>query len=295
MGRFESLEVEGIIEEQSLAEIGVLLENLIIIGSNQKSLVLENLKFYANKEVAIKELTTLDSIIKYQIPILDWLLMRNLVLNGILTENATFKESDDRLNLCFSKEDYLSAISYAFYLLMTRNKIVTEGSEEVPAFAVKHLSFTLNKESYILILSSNNLDKLPHDWITSFNVEKISKPMKNRLKAGIAGSRTINIFKNYNWKEDIDDSLKQICLRLRKIAQEGPFWEFHPIKDKLSGLSFAKNLNGIILESFSEESINKMVKSRAIYKMINKEDTLNNWKNWDDSVYNIFKSKIFQS
>lgn len=232
-------------------------------------------------------------LIKSNMPIFDYFILIKYRDKFKENGNVEFILNDD-VPTKFNESDYGKAILCAYYLMITRNKLIVEQDEKLPMFLVKFLNVS-PEYNYKKYLTNNNINIIPKNWIRNIKFDNLGNSMLNRFKLGIAGSRFFNIFKLYPWIPRTDE-LETVCNIIKMIATDGPFWEQHPefLPEVLRGISIAKNLQNLILEVYDDKDIKNMVKNRHLFKYPVKTLGSVEYKTWTSEFGSLFKNKLFK-
>jgi hypothetical protein len=283
-----------ILKGNSLSDMGNLLTTAISVGADPNCVFISSLKFYANVEIAVTKVNTFSDAVKYQIPILDWLQAVKLQRTDSRFKELKFTANTERINSQLQLKEYASALAFATFLIVVRNKYWPDDEkEEIPAFAKKYLGFNMKKDLYLSALTVNDIRQIPKDWVKSVDMSCLPVAMVNRMCMSVAGYRNLNALLKHKERDDLDARTKEQLQLMRSVAERGPFWEGHPIDGISSNYALSKNAMGLIKAAFSEEVIKEMVAEKSIFSAPNKNNLSNDWKGWDGVVYRLMRTPIF--
>lgn len=240
-----------------LANIG---QKLPIQGFNKRMVRLSDLRFKSKTMLRDDKILNLEEICQYGIPVIDYILFLDLKIKGY---NINF-ELDAELG-SINETLAIKCFSMAYYLLMTRAKLTYDVGEKLPKFLESFNDHEISYKEILSALSRNNFEGMDHSWIRNVDISSLGEEAKSRFKAGIAGCRDINIFKNYSVTRTLDQKTNELVLKLRDLALSGPYYEQHPIlmPDDLKSQSISKNLCNLIIEVYDDKEIMSMVKDKA--------------------------------
>jgi hypothetical protein len=280
----------GIYISTDLNLYGEALLDLINVASQLKKVEFGTLKFTCRSSFDKSKLLTFKQILDYRIPIFDYVIFLNLTeeerekVNWIVNkENLPYLES----TVCFS-------VLYTYFMVLTRNKFNLNENEKIPSFLMKFMTVPMSIEDIKSCLSSNDLNLFNHNWIKSIDISTLSIALKNRIRQGIAGMRLFSIFRDYIPDKTLNSNLKDIHEIVSRVAKSGPYWEMHTLFQPLalSSISLNSNLNNLIIDCFSEEQIDIMIKQKSLYRKPIYNERTKAYLKWDSSFENLFVEKL---
>jgi hypothetical protein len=259
----------------------------VLSKSSDKSLIkIEGLKFIINSG-DLKVGMSLDEISAVGILPIDyfeWTVLTNLGYEIEVSINA-------------DQEPYDSVIAgkvlvYLVFIGFTRGKFSLGPDESMPKFCESFLGLNMPRAEIERYTSVNNINNLNSTFLQNIDVRSLGDAFYNRIKAGIAGSRYFNVFKDYKFKENISREIKEKADMIAEIARGGPYYEMHPfmVPNNLKGISIGKNLANLILETFSEDSIKEMVKNKSLYSKPVFSSNHSLYLQWDSTFKNNYKT-----
>jgi hypothetical protein len=193
-----------------------------------------------------------------------------------------------------SLHEIARCVFYTYFFLLTQARYpVKTGGEGQPAVA-NFLRVVMGMDqpqgTYIEKICSFSPQKFDPAWVKFVNFGNFGQEALSRFGLGVAGYRMFGPFKIYTARADISQELRNAVMFARSIAIANPSWDVHPLTRKPEILTrrgnLNKNLGNLILEVFTEEQINEMVKSKMLYKKPDKEPNYQNYLTWtvDDDI-----------
>jgi len=259
--------------------------------SNPLVILLSDLKLKCAILPNVEEIKTVEQIYNHGIPIFDFFIYKYLKSKNI-DKSFTVEKTKDLGTFT----EYLQAIFSLYFVLMTRGKTALNDNEFLPKFLSTYLNIKMDFAEITKRLSSNPLSSLSHNWIKDINISELSKPVQQRLLSGIAGTRIFNIFKSYvpNNLMNINASIVRVYNLVKEIANSGPFFEMHPffMPTELASISISKNLNNLLIEIFTGDELNEMVRCKSLYALPKMDNRFSNYKNWNKETFSKFITKL---
>jgi hypothetical protein len=288
MMNFESI---GVYIDNNLEQFAESILSLINIASQPDKVELHTLRFISGRKFDVKAPINLKNVMRDRIPIFDLIIYANLT--ELQKSKVTWVIDDNRKN--YSETQISFSCLFIYFMLMTRNKITPNDNEQIPSFLERFMSVPMSVEDIKDCLSSNNLDKFNHKWIKNIKIDSLSLTLQNRFKQGIAGMRLFSVFRDFPIDKDVSANLQLIVSNIKKVAEEGPYWEMHNLfnTNNLRGMSVNANLNNLILECYTEDKIKDLIKMKAIYKYPNFNPRSVSYHTWSDSFFSEYKTKLF--
>lgn len=265
------------------------LIELINNAAQLKLIEISNLKFTSKIAFNVNKVD-MASIINNGIPIFDWLVFLNLSDE----EKAKIVWTVDSSRRLYDETQISYSILFIYFMIMTRNKPYPERNEQFPLFLGKFMKVTMTLDDIKDCLSNNNLNMFTHSWVRNVKLAKLIDPIKNRLRQGIAGMRIFTLIANNEPDKDIDAHLQNLVDRIRILVHNGPYWEMHTLFQtaKLASMSVNANLNNLLLELYSNEKLETLVKSRMLFKLPQYNPRALSYKVWSSEFFNEYKTKM---
>jgi len=180
------------------------------------------------------------------------------------------------------------AIFYVYFFQVTQARYPVKGTTQqkpkVPNFLSAIMGMDKDQAYYIELICSFDAQKFDPAWVKSVKFANFGQETLSRFGLGVAGYRMFSPFKLYTPKPDISPELKNAVLFAEGVAKSPPTWSVHPstrdatILTKRGNLN--KNLANLILDVFTDEQIDEMVKAKVIYGKPTREPTQRNYLSW---------------
>lgn len=180
------------------------------------------------------------------------------------------------------------SIFYVYFFLVTQARYPVKGAAQqkpkVPNFLSAIMGMEKDQSYYIGLLCSFDAQKFDPAWVKSVKFTNFGQETLSRFGLGVAGYRMFSPFKLYTPRSDISPELRRAVSFAEGIAKSPPTWSVHPstrdatILTKRGNLN--KNLGNLILDVFTEEQIDEMVKAKVIYGKPTREPTQRNYLSW---------------
>lgn len=265
------------------------LIELINNAAQMKLVEISNLKFISKTAFNVNKVDML-SIINNGIPIFDWLVYLNLSDE----EKAKVNWTVDSSRKLYDETQISYSVLFIYFMIMTRNKPFPEKNEPFPLFLGKFMKVAMTLDDIKDCLSNNNLNMFTHSWVRRIKISNLIDPIKNRLRQGIAGMRIFSVIADNEPDKELDANLQNLVDRIRNLVHNGPYWEMHTLfqSAKLASMSINANLNNLLLEIYSREKLESLVKSRMLFKMPQFNARALSYKLWSSEFFSEYKSKI---
>jgi hypothetical protein len=181
------------------------------------------------------------------------------------------------------------AIFFIFFYLLTRARVPArigdDANHPVPRFLVSVLALTQGPAYYLTLVAGFDIAKMDHKWIRSINIGDLGDEFKNRAGLGVAGYRMFGPFRSYIPKPNLSANLISAIAVAKQIATTPPDWAIHPTTRNpvvLSNLgNLNQNLGNLILEAFTDDQIQEMVRSKMIFQKPIRQPTHIQYRTWN--------------
>jgi hypothetical protein len=187
-----------------------------------------------------------------------------------------------------SLHDIARSVFYTYFFLVTQARYpVKTGGVDPPAVA-NFLRVVMGMDepqgNYIGKICSFSPQKFDPAWVKWVNFGNMGQEALSRFGLGVAGYRMFGPFKIYSARGGLSPELQSAIAFARKVAMANPSWDVHPLTRKPEVLTrrgnLNKNLGNLILEVFTDEQIDEMVKSKMLFKKPDKEPNYRNYLTW---------------
>lgn len=269
-------------------DCSLLLNNLLGRLYDHESIRVEDLKFVANCELPAK--VTIDTICESGLYLVDYLIYCDCKLKGYDVSIMINKDVRNTI-----PEEQIEVLAYVIFVMLTRSKLILNDTEEMPRFLKNQFRCFSNKTEIERKISTNNIKTFGINWLKSVDITIFGEAFCNRVRNGIAGSRYFNIFKDYQFKQNIENNILRIAGIIKDIAMEGPYFEMHPAFSSpiLTSMSISKNLSNLILDAYDDDEIDLMVKNKSLFSRPLRDDRYKNYLTWDLSLKTYYVTKLF--
>lgn len=192
---------------------------------------------------------------------------------------------------------------YVYFFLLTQARYPAGSSisekPRVPNFLKQILGMDKDQTYYVDMICSFTPQKFDPGWVKFVNFRGFGQESLSRFGLGVAGYRLFGPFKMYKIRDNLPENLNTAAAFAITIATKPPTWDLHPstrnpeILTKRGNLN--KNLGNLILEVFTDEQIDEMVRSRILFAKPTHEPTCKNYQQWagDDDISGV--SYIFRT
>ncbi|MGL5899652.1 MAG: hypothetical protein ACRCZW_08325 [Lactobacillaceae bacterium] len=243
---------EGTFHEIKLDDFGIYIESIINNLVNNFVIRLKDFKFKC-KNMVEGEVNT-NKLAECGIPILDYFIYKSLH-DKFEIVNFTIDDTIKPLDHTYM----LKSLFSIYYLLMIRGKMYLSDNETCTKFILQFIGSDYDISKVKACISRNDLSKVSHKWIKEINVYKMGQILSSRFKSGIAGSRYINIFKEYKPVKVLSINQEKLYNEILIAAERSLFHDHHPLfmASKFKGISLMKNLKNFMLDIYNDEELEK--------------------------------------
>lgn len=193
-----------------------------------------------------------------------------------------------------SAHDVARALFYVYFMLMTQARYPVSSSTaekpKIPNFLRTIMGMDQEQHHYVSVLCTFEPQKFDPAWIRFVHFANFGQEVLSRFGLGVAGYRLFGPFGLYDPKQGIDERLMPAFSFARTVSKAKSSWAIHPLTRDPNILTargnLNKNLGNLILDSFTEEQIDEMVKARIIFKKPEREASHRNYLTWvgDDDI-----------
>lgn len=199
-----------------------------------------------------------------------------------------------RVDPGLSKGDILSmhevarCVFYCYFMLLTQARYPAPQNAttkpKIPNFLRTIMGMEKPQDYYIESICSFAPQKFDPAWVRYVRFERFGQEVLSRFGLGVAGYRMFGPFGLYNPKSDIDVGLVEPFEFAKAMAKASASWDVHPLTRNPRVLTtrgnLNKNLGNLILDSFTDEQIDEMVKTKVIYAKPEREAGHKNYLQW---------------
>jgi len=187
-----------------------------------------------------------------------------------------------------SLHEIARSVFYVYFFLLTQARYPA-GSKStqkpnVPNFLKVIMGMELDQNVYVDRICSFEPQKFDPAWARMVNFSNFGQESLSRFGLGVAGYRLFGPFQSYSVRTDLPDNLKNAVSFAQKVANAPASWDVHPLTRSPTVLTkrgnLNKNLGNLILDSFTDEQIDEMVKSKLLFAKPTREPTCRNYLQW---------------
>jgi hypothetical protein len=187
-----------------------------------------------------------------------------------------------------SMHEIARSVFYVYFFLLTQARYPA-GSKStqkpnVPNFLKVIMGMELDQSVYVDRICSFEPQKFDPAWAQVVNFINFGQESLSRFGLGVAGYRSFGPFKSYEVKSGLSANLMNAVKFAQSVANAPASWDVHPLSRSPTVLTrrgnLNKNLGNLILEVFTDEQIDEMVKSKLLYAKPTREPTCRNYLQW---------------
>jgi hypothetical protein len=276
-------------------EVAKALQTFLDRGSKITGVDLDELDLSVHTAVQNPKTAKISDLVKAGIPIFDAITW--ISANRPESHPLKFDQTKDA-DKCPSMATIALSVFYVYFMLITQarypyagnssGKAVDDGSKpRIPAFLLNILGAKEPQEWYMKNICSFPPEKFNPEWIKFVTFGNFGREVLSRFGLGVAGYRMFGPFKLYMHKEDLPANLVSAYNFARAVASTPPTWAIHPITRDPAVLTkrgnLNKNLSNLVLECFSDEQIDEMVKARILFAKPIRDVQHRNYLMWEQT------------
>lgn len=193
-----------------------------------------------------------------------------------------------------SMHDIARSVFFCYFMLLTQARYpVSRNNNEkprIPNFLKTIMGMDKEQHVYVETICSFEPSKFDPSWARHVTFDGFGQEVLSRFGLGVAGYRMFGPFGLYDPKDDMPTNLKPAFEFARKIATAPSSWDIHPLTRNPNILTARGNLNknlaNLMLDVFTDEQLDEMVKSKVIYGKPEREAAHRNYLQWtaDDNI-----------
>jgi hypothetical protein len=249
-----------------------------------------DLKFISGTKFTMTKESSFELIKVNKVPVMDFFLAKSIIATTNI-KSILFTGNKELAKVEFTNLMIARSATLFFMVFLLRGKVYFDNKDSLPNFcrSVFHINDVNEYKKYV---TNNNLTKLDYSWLLSLNWSEFCEPIKVRLLLGIAGYRSMKVFKAFPCIDNLDNNLKIIFDIVKKKANQGVMLEYHPYFNNNKGLNLAKNLNQLMLKVISRENL-ELAKNNGLIFAIPIEDlNCNGYMAWDSDTLKYLSTSI---
>lgn len=190
-----------------------------------------------------------------------------------------------------SLQEIAKAVFYVYFFLLTQARYPVldgqAGAPAVPNFLRTVMGLVESQGSYMAKICSFNPVQFDARWARHVHFKGLGQEALSRFGLGVAGYRMFGPFKLYAIKAGASEEVQRAYRFARAVAMAPPSWGIHPLTRDPAILTrrgnLNKNLSNLILESFTTEQIEAMVRAKVLYSVPREEPAYLNYKQWAEN------------
>jgi len=281
-------------------EVARALQSYLERGSRLTGVAIEDISTAVSSQPAAGNKATLVQLLEVGMKLFDaivWLTAGKPANRPLQVDPTMTKDKVPSLH------EVARAVFYVYFFLLTQARYpagsTVSEKPRVPNFLKQILGMDRDQTYYVDLICSFTPQKFDPSWVKYVNFRGFGQESLSRFGLGVAGYRYFGPFKMYAVKPDLPDNLSTAVAFATTIATKPPTWDIHPATRNPEILTrrgnLNKNLGNLILEVFTEEQIEEMVKSRILFAKPTLEPTCKNYQQWagDDDISGV--SYIFRT
>lgn len=251
---------------------------------------IKQLKWRSKTDYTLTLESTFNDCLEHGIPFIDFCVARNLKVADPSKEIIfTADESFATRRLTISQ--IYGAYGLFLYLLISKDDPTPDTSIPLPNIA--HTIFRINSHSqYRSCISVNNLKEIDLNFIFEKDWSWFPGILQEKLSFSISGFGIMKIFSLYDADREMNEAVRKIYLLVKKVSMKGIFLEYHPRLNPKKDLKLSRNLEQLIFLCYTNETIDKMIEERMLFKKPLTDISCNSFYDWDEKTFDFLKTPI---
>lgn len=189
-----------------------------------------------------------------------------------------------------SMHEVARSVFYCYFMLLTQARYPAPSSAaekpRIPNFLRTIMGMEKEQHYYVEMICSFAPQKFDPAWVKFVSFNKFGQEVLSRFGLGVAGYRMFGPFGLYNPKPDLAPALRPAFSFAKKMATAPASWNIHPLTRSPDVLTsrgnLNKNLGNLILDCFTDEQIDEMVRTKILFKKPEREPAHRNYVQWQD-------------
>jgi hypothetical protein len=187
-----------------------------------------------------------------------------------------------------SMHDIARSVFYCYFFLIVQARYPTGRSSteapKVPNFLTTIMGMDKPQHEYVETICSFEPQKFDPAWARYVSFRSFGQETLSRFGLGVAGYRLFTPFGIYDPKPNISQNLMNAFTFARTVARAPNTWNLHPLTRDPNVLTVRgnlnKNLGNLILEVFTDEQIEEMVRSKMLFARPEHQPTMKQYLTW---------------
>jgi hypothetical protein len=286
------------------ATIATALQQFVTLGSTKATLVIEDIDTSVLRDITPAGSRELMPYLNAGGRLFDYLAWTAFGKPA----STQFNVSSDRAGSVPSITDVCKAVFFCYFYLLTQarypprtNTDGTHGSnvlrKQVPKFLTVVMGCSLQPEEYCQMLASFELERFGTGWVRHISFQNFGNESMNRFGLGVAGYRYFAPFSYISVKEDAPENIKAAARWAKSVAEQPHSWKIHPVTRDAAMLTKYGNLNkglsNLMLDAFTTEQIEGLVRHRQIYAVPTKDPLHTKYTQWEGTWVTETTDRIF--
>ncbi|KAG6057565.1 hypothetical protein E4U16_006784 [Claviceps sp. LM84 group G4] len=188
-----------------------------------------------------------------------------------------------------STEEISQSVFYCYFMLLTQARYPPDDHEikKVPRFLSVLMGMDKEPSYYVSKICTFELRRMNPTWIKQINCPSLTAKKLFMFRLGVAGYRMFVPFDLFDAREGLPDNLVSAFTFARAVARAPASWNVHPLT-RPQGPQAAitrrgnlkQNLGNLILDVFTEEQVDEMVKQRILFKKPDRDVAHREYLQW---------------
>jgi hypothetical protein len=267
------------------SEVASALQEYLNRGSRLTGVSLDDIKTALPKAVTDPKRATLVDLLNAGMKIFDALVWLSA---GRPSTHPLTVDSGAKVTDITSMHDIARAVFYNYFFIVTQARYPVKAGDvaqpKTPNFLSVILGMKEDQGVYVERVCSFEPEKFDKSWAQYVQFKGFGQEAISRFGLGVAGYRLFGPFKLYAPEKAYPENLKSAVEFATKIAKSAPTWDIHPATRRAEILTkrgnLNKNLTNLILDVFTDEQIEEMVKTRVLFKLPVREAGARNYLQW---------------
>ncbi|KAG6310255.1 hypothetical protein E4U22_003398 [Claviceps purpurea] len=188
-----------------------------------------------------------------------------------------------------SNNDVAKSVFYCYFVLLTQARYPPDDHEiqQIPRFLSTVMQMNKEPSYYVSKICTFESRRMNPSWIKHMSYKFLTEKTVSRLGIGVAGYRMFVPFDLYDAREGLPDNLVSAFTFARAVARAPASWNVHPLtrprgpQDAITRRgNLKKNLGNLILDVFTDEQIDDMVKQRILFKRPDRDVAHREYLQW---------------
>ncbi|KAG6117554.1 hypothetical protein E4U13_000986 [Claviceps humidiphila] len=188
-----------------------------------------------------------------------------------------------------SDKDVAKSVFYCYFMLVTQASYPPDDHEiqQIPRFL--RILMGMNKEPsyYVSKICTFEPRRMNPGWIKHMNYPVLTKKLLFKSGLVVAGYRMFGPFGLYDARKGLPDNLVSAFTFARTVARAPASWNVHPLtrprgpQDAITRRgNLNKNLGNLILDVFTDEQIDDMIKHHILFKKPDRDVAHREYLQW---------------